>query len=38
MLKKIQCMPISDVAVLGQAILERLAAAAKSSNEQAKAS
>ncbi|HAX77443.1 MAG TPA: transcriptional regulator [Cyanobacteria bacterium UBA11372] len=38
MLKKIQCMPIGDVAVLGQAILERLAAAAKSANEQAKVS
>ena len=38
MLKKIQCMPIGDVALLGRAILERLAAAANSSNEQAKVS
>ncbi len=38
MLKQIQCMPISEVAVLGRAIFDRLAAAAKSSSDRAKAS
>lgn len=38
MLKQIQCMPISEVAVLGRAIFDRLAAAAESSGDQAKAS
>ena len=31
MLKKIQCMPISELAVIGRAVMDRLAAAAESS-------
>ncbi len=33
LLKKIQCMPISELAVIGRAVMERLAAAAESSGK-----
>nr|WP_228056326.1 helix-turn-helix transcriptional regulator [Microcoleus sp. LEGE 07076] len=33
LLKKIQCMPISELAVIGRAVMDRLAAAAESSGK-----
>jgi transcriptional regulator with XRE-family HTH domain len=33
LLKKIQCMPIADLAVVGRAVMDRLAAAAESSGK-----
>ena len=33
LLKKIQCIPISELAVVGRAVMDRLAAAAESSGK-----